>query len=166
MIDRRASVSAGSPLDRGRAWLGIGAALALGLCAAAGAGGRSLGVIAIVVSVLQRLNLSLFRSDSASRKAGHPRYSPEPAGSGSASAPSEPAPLLFRLEEAASLATSLGALLLLTRGLDMPIHPLLYVAVGVIFVIGVLFQLLPQLRPRGGKAPKRVIARPPSQWLN
>jgi len=171
MTDRRAARPVRSPssrLDRVRAWLGIGAALALGAFVATGLGGVWLGTIALVVTILQRLNLVVFRRNSASRKDGRARYSRGvgAAESGSVSQRSEHAPLLFRVEELAALATSLGALLLLGHGLNMPIHPLLYVAVAVLFVIGLLFQLFPQLRPRPPGAPRRNIVRPPSEWLN
>lgn len=148
-------------LDQLRAWLGIAAALG----AVAGKVAGKVGVVTVgVVTVLQLLNLKLWRRDSASLEHGRDRFA-LPADGSSVPGVTRARPV-FLLEELALLGTALWWLVLGAWAAGIPVHPLLYAAMLLLVCLVVLQQLFPQLRVRRASAAKRTLVRPPSQYLH
>lgn len=159
MSSEPANTQGPARLDRLRAWLGIAAALA---AVAAKAAGKAGVVIVGVVTLLQWLNLTLWRRDSATREGGRSRYvSHARAAIGSPTV--RRAERLFRVEELAWLGTAFWWIVLCSWALGVPVHPLLYAVMLLLAGIVLLLQLYPQLRGLRGPATQRTIPRRPSQ---
>lgn len=157
----RAKAQGPARLDQVRAWLGVVAALA---AVAAKLAGKA-GVVTVgVVTLLQFLNLKLWRRDSVALEHGRDRFA-LPLGTTTAPRVTRAKPV-FLLEELAWLGTVLWWLVLGCWASGFPVHPLMYSAMLLLVGLVVLQQLFPQLRLRRAPAPQRPIVRPPPQSLH
>ena len=158
------------PLERQRALLGVGSALivaALDLALAAGwvSGSPKTAYLATAsVSVLQWLNLTVRRADSAFLRGGRVRFQllrpqvlpsqvlqpqvlQQKMQSTARNAPGRAEPV-FVLEAIAAVVTLLVAVSLSVAALGVALHPALYLAVTLLFCVSLVVILFPSVGAR------------------